>query len=145
MKIALGSDHAGLDVKNAVKERLAALGHEVMDLGTESDEQTDYQIYAHRVGKAVASGQAERGIVVCGSGIGVCIAANKVPGVRAALAYSEETAMLARAHNNSNVLCFGERTMDRGLIFRMLEIWLETPFDGGRHAPRVAKLEDIDS
>jgi len=145
MKIAIGSDHAGLEVKNAVKERLAALGHEVIDFGTTSPEQTDYQIYAHRVGKAVASGRAERGVVVCGSGIGVCIAANKVHGVRAALAYSEETAMLARAHNDSNVLCFGGKTMDRGLIFRMLEIWLKTPFDGGRHTPRVAKIEDVDS
>jgi ribose 5-phosphate isomerase B len=143
MKIAIGSDHAGFEVKNAVKEKLIALGHEVMDFGTMSPERTDYPDYAHLVGKAVASGKAERGVLVCATGIGMCIAANKVPGVRAALPYSEDTARLARAHNNSNVLCLGGRAMEKVFALRMLEIWLATPFDGGRHARRVDKLEDV--
>ena len=144
MRIAVGSDHAGLDVKNIVKERLEALGHEVTDLGTNSPARTDYPDYAHLVGKAVAAGKADRGVLVCATGIGMCIAANKVSGVRAALAYSEETARLSRAHNDSNVLCLGGRTMDLPLALSMLEIWLETPFDGGRHKPRVDKLEKTD-
>jgi RpiB/LacA/LacB family sugar-phosphate isomerase len=142
MKIAIGSDHAGYEVKEDVKGRLKALGHDVTDFGTNSTERTDYPDYAHAVGKAVASGQSERGVLVCATGIGVCIAANKVRGIRAALAYSEDTARLSRAHNDSNVLCLGARTMDEGLVMRMLEIWLVTPFDGGRHKPRVDRLEE---
>jgi ribose 5-phosphate isomerase B len=144
MKIAIGSDHAGFPVKEDLKKALAARGHDVLDVGTHSIERTDYPDYAHLVGKAVAGGRAERGILVCATGIGVCIAANKVPGVRAALPYSEETARLSRAHNDSNVLCLGGRTMDMDLATKMLDAWLATPFDGGRHKPRVDKLEKID-
>ncbi len=144
MKIAIGSDHAGLGLKNAIKERLESLGHEVVDFGTKTPDRTDYPDYAHLVGKAVASGAADKGVLVCASGIGMCIAANKVPGVRAALPYNEDTARLARAHNDTNVVCFGDKTQDHALVLRMLDIWLETPFDGGRHAPRVEKLEDLD-
>jgi ribose 5-phosphate isomerase B len=144
MRIAVGNDHAGLALKNAVKEKLKSLGHEVVDFGTDKPDRTDYPDYAHLVGRAVAGGRTERGVLVCATGIGVCIAANKVPGVRAALAYSEDTARLSRAHNDSNVLCLGGRTMDRSLALRMLEVWLSTAFEGGRHAPRVNKLEAID-
>jgi len=144
MKIAVGSDHAGFRLKEAVKAALVSLGHEVTDLGTTNETRTDYPDYAHLVAKAVAKGLAERGVLVCATGIGMCIAANKVPGVRAALAYSQETARLSRAHNDSNILCLGGRTMDEGLALRMLEVWLNTPFDGGRHTPRIRKLEDVD-
>jgi len=141
MKIALGSDHAGLDLKTAIKKRLADAGHKVDDFGTASPERTDYPDFAHEVARAVARGQDERGVLVCGTGIGMCIAANKVPGVRAALPYSEETAALSRQHNDSNVVCFGGRTMDWGLVMKMLDIWLDTPFEGGRHTRRVEDLE----
>jgi ribose 5-phosphate isomerase B len=144
MRIALGSDHAGFDLKMAVKRKLQSLGYAVDDFGTGSPERTDYQVYAHRVGRAVAARKAAKGVLVCGSGIGMCIAANKVPGVRAALAYSVETARLSRAHNDANVLCLGARTMDRRLVFRMIDAWLSTAFEGGRHAKRVNALEDVD-
>jgi len=116
----------------------------VDDFGTDSTTRTDYQVYAHRVARAVAARKAARGVLVCGTGIGMCIAANKVPGVRAALAYSVETARLSRAHNDANVLCLGGRMMSRRLVFRMIDAWLATAFDGGRHAKRVRALEDLD-
>lgn len=143
MKIAIGSDHAGLELKNEVKRQLEEMGHEVMDLGTLTTESTDYPIYAHLVARAVAEGQAERGVLACGTGIGMCIAANKVPGVRAALPYNEESAALARLHNDANILCLGGRTMDRELVRKMVKIWFETNFEGGRHSRRVGELEEI--
>lgn len=144
MRIAIGGDHAGFELKGEVRRRLEAAGHDVEDFGTRTPEITDYPVYAHRVGRAVVEGRAERGVVVCGSGMGVCIAANKVPGVRATLAWNEENAALARAHNDSNVLCLGGRTMDHATALRVLDVWLETPFDGGRHERRVEMLEKID-
>jgi len=145
MKIAVGSDHAGFEAKEEVKKQLKALGYEVIDFGANSTVSSDYPDFAHEVGKAVADGRAQRGILACGTGIGVCIAANKVPGIRAALAYDVETAKLSRLHNNSNVLCLGGRTMDAELRASMLKAWLETPFEGGeRHLRRIAKMERID-
>ncbi len=145
MKIAVGSDHAGFEAKEEVKRQLAGLGHEVVDMGAADTRSSDYPDYARRVGRAVAEGAAERGILACGTGIGVCIAANKVKGVRAALAYSAETAALSRRHNDSNVLCVGGRTMDSELRAQIVKAWLETPFEGGgRHSRRVAKIEEAD-
>jgi ribose 5-phosphate isomerase B len=144
VKIAIGSDHAGFELKGKVRRHLEAAGHDVEDMGVDSDQAADYPVYAHRVGKAVAQGHADRGVVMCGSGMGVCIAANKVHGVRATLAWNEENAHLARAHNDSNVLCLGGRTMDQELALRVLDVWLETPFEGGRHARRVRMLEETD-
>ena len=144
MKIAIGSDHAGFDAKEEVKRYIESLGHEVNDVGTYDRERTDYPDYAHKVTRLVTGGQAERGILVCGTGIGVCIAANKVRGIRAALPYSVETARLARAHNDTNVLCLGGRTMTRAQREEMTKVWLETPFEGGRHAKRIDKLEEAD-
>ncbi len=143
MKIAVGSDHAGFELKGKVIRHLGGLGHEILDVGTEGGEDTDYPIYAHRVGKKVVDGAAERGVVVCGSGIGACMAVNKVRGIRGALVWSEENARLAAAHNNANVLCLGGRTMDHELALRMIDIWLETPFDGGRHERRIEQIEDM--
>jgi ribose 5-phosphate isomerase B len=139
--IIIGSDHAGFDLKERVKEWLEQRGYEVEDAGARSPEQVDYPDYAHLVAAAVASGRRARGVVMCGTGIGVSIAANRHPGVRAAVVCSEETARLAREHNDANVLALGGRTTDPQLAERILDVWLKTPFAGGRHARRVAKIE----
>ena len=139
--IILGSDHAGFDLKEKVKKALDRLGVPYEDVGTRSTDSVDYPDYAHRVAEAVGNGRYARGIVVCGTGIGVSMAANRHPGVRAAVAYDEETARLSREHNDANVLALGSRSLDHGLAERILEIWLKTPFTGGRHAHRVAKIE----
>ncbi len=139
--VILGSDHAGLELKETVKKALERLGVPFEDVGTHSADSVDYPDFAHRVAEAVEKGRYKRGIVVCGTGIGVSIAANRHPGVRAAVAYSEETAWLSREHNDANVLALGGRTIAPGLAERILEVWLRTPFAGGRHARRVAKIE----
>jgi ribose 5-phosphate isomerase B len=145
MKIALASDHAGFAEKERLKPLLRELGLEVEDLGTVSEESVDYPDYARRVAEAVASGEAEQGLLVCGSGTGMAIAANKVQGVRAAVAWSEETARLARRHNDANVLALGARTTPEGDIPKIVRTWFETPFDGGRHSSRVEKIKEIEA
>jgi len=140
-RIILGSDHAGFDLKEEVKKALDRLGVPYEDVGTHSTDPVDYPDYAHRVAEAVETGRHTRGIVVCGTGLGVSMAANRHPGVRAAVAYDEETARLSREHNDANVLALGSRSLDHGLAERILEVWLKTPFAGGRHALRVAKIE----
>jgi ribose 5-phosphate isomerase B len=140
MKIAVGSDHRGFEVKRRVTQLLKQLGHEVLDYGAEGVESVDYPDYAFKVGRAVGSGEVERGILICGTGIGMCIAANKVPGVRAAPCHDSITAEMSRRHNDSNVLCLSADLLGVELIDRMLKIWLETEFEGGRHARRVDKI-----
>lgn len=140
MKIALGADHGGFPVKAALVRLLTRLGHTVLDFGTDSDASTDYPDYARRVGTAVARGRAERGLLVCGTGIGMSIAANKVPGVRAAVVWSDKTAALAAEHNGANVLCLGARVHARAVLERLVKIWLSTPFGEGRHARRLKKI-----
>ncbi len=145
MKIAIGSDHAGFELKEKVKTHLAELGHLVDDTGAvEKDPDDDYPRFAHRVARAVAKGRAERGVAICGSGIGACMAVNKVRGVRGALVWNEENARLASAHNNANVICLGGRTMDHDSALKMLDTWLETPFEGGRHQRRIEQIDDVD-
>jgi len=139
--VLLGSDHAGFALKEKLKETLARLGVPFEDLGTHSEEPVDYPDFAHPVAAAVASGRFRRGVVVCGTGIGVSMAANRHPGVRAAVAYDETTARLSREHNDANVLALGGRSLDHALAGRILEIWLTTLFAGERHARRVAKIE----
>jgi ribose 5-phosphate isomerase B len=139
--VILGSDHAGFDLKEKVKKALERLGVPYEDVGTHGPESVDYPDFAHRVAEAVGEGRYARGIVVCGTGLGVSMAANRHPGVRAAVAFDEETARLSREHNDANVLALGGRTLDPGLAARILEVWLKTPFAGGRHARRVAKIE----
>jgi ribose 5-phosphate isomerase B len=139
--IILGSDHAGFELKEKVKKTLDRLGVPFEDVGTHSADSVDYPDFAHRVAEAVEKGGYERGILVCGTGIGVSMAANRHPGVRAAVAHDEETARLSREHNDANVLALGGRTIDPVLADRILEVWLKTPFAGGRHARRVAKIE----
>jgi len=140
MKFSLGSDHAGFRYKEKVKELLASLGHEVKDCGTFSEEPVDYPLFIRPAAEAVASGECERGIVFGGSGNGEAMAANKVHGVRCALCWNEESARLSRQHNDANVLSLGERLIPEDMALSIVRIWLETPFDGGRHAKRVAML-----
>ncbi len=144
MKIALASDHAGYAEKERLKPLLADLGLEVEDLGTVSEESVDYPDYARRVAERVARGEAEQGVLVCGSGTGMAIAANKVQGVRAAVAWSEETARLARQHNDANVLALGARTTPPDEIPKIVRAWFNTAFDGGRHSGRVEKIKQLE-
>jgi ribose 5-phosphate isomerase B len=144
MRIALASDHAGYTEKERLKALLADLGVEFDDLGTVSEESVDYPDYARKVAEQVADGRVEQGLLVCGSGTGMAITANKVPGVRAAVAWSEETARLARQHNDANVLAIGARTTPPGDIPKIVRAWFETEFEGGRHAARVEKICDVE-
>jgi len=145
MKIAIGADHAGFELKNQLGAALRNSGHEVCDFGTNSAESTDYPDYARQVAKAVAAGTAERGVLVCGSGVGMSIAANKVRGVRAALGVNIEEVRLARAHNNANVLTLGARFIEPALADDLVKAFLETPFEGGRHERRVSKLSQMEN
>ena len=144
MRIALASDHAGYTEKERLKGVLSDLGVEFDDLGTGSEESVDYPDYARAVAERVADGRVEQGLLVCGSGTGMAITANKVPGVRAAVAWSEETARLARQHNNANVLAIGARTTPPADIPRIVRAWFATEFEGGRHAARVNKISDVE-
>jgi ribose 5-phosphate isomerase B len=144
MKIALASDHAGYSEKERLKTLLLDLGVEFDDLGTASDESVDYPDYARRVAEQVAAGRVEQGLLVCGSGTGMAITANKVRGVRAAVAWSEETARLARQHNDANVLAIGARTTPESDIPKIVRAWFSTDFEGGRHAARVAKISEVE-
>jgi ribose 5-phosphate isomerase B len=140
MKVALGSDHRGFDVKRRIGHVLQQLGHEVLDFGPSSGESVDYPDFAFRVAEAVSEKRAERGILICGTGIGMCIAANKVKGIRAAPCHDSITAEMSRRHNDANVLCLSADLLGEELIDRMVRIWLETEFEGGRHARRVEKI-----
>ena len=143
-KIALGADHAGFQIKEKLKATLDELGFEYEDVGTFSLESVDYPDFSQKVGERIESGEAEKGILVCGSGIGVAIAANKMHGVRAAQAWNEETARLSRQHNNANVLTIGARVIPETEIPKIVKAWLETDFEGGRHAGRVEKIMNLE-
>jgi ribose 5-phosphate isomerase B len=140
MKISIGSDHAGFEYKQAFVAMLREQGHEVIDCGTHSADSTDYPIWCIPAAEKVAKGEAEKGIVVGGSGNGEAIAANKVKGIRCSIAWSEETARLASQHNNANVLSIGERMVPLEMAKRLIDIWLSTPFEGGRHVNRIEEL-----
>ncbi len=144
MKIALASDHAGFSEKEKLKPLFNELGIEFTDLGTASESSVDYPDYAKKVAEQVANGSVDQGVLVCGSGTGMAITANKVPGVRAAVAWSEEIARLARRHNNANVLAIGARTTPEGDIPKIVRAWFDTAFEGGRHADRVGKITALE-
>lgn len=145
MRVAIGTDHAGYELKERLKRELVALGHEVVDMGTHSTEPVDYPDFCLPVGELVSRGEADRGVVLGGSGIGESIAANKVAGVRASVVTSDETARLTRQHNDSNVLALGARTNpDHAAVARWLRLWLDTPFEGGRHVVRLRKIHDYE-
>ncbi|MEP6938111.1 MAG: ribose 5-phosphate isomerase B [Chthoniobacterales bacterium] len=141
MKIALGTDHAGFRLKEKVKELLAVLGHETRDFGTFSEEAVDYPLFIRPAAEAVARGECERGIVFGGSGNGEAMTANKVRGVRCALCWNEETAVLSRQHNDANVLSLGQRVIPEETALAIVRVWLTTSFEGGRHAKRIAEIE----
>ena len=144
MKIAIASDHAGFELKEKIKKFLDDLGYEYKDFGTDSNESVDYPDYALKVAENVAKKEYDRGILICGSGIGMCMTANKVPGIRAALCHNVETAKLSREHNVANVLTFGSRMIDEKTAKDMVKVWLKTEFLGDRHLRRVNKMKDIE-
>ena len=144
MKIAVGSDHRGFAIRSKVVDLVRQLGHEAIDVGTFTPDAVDYPDIAADVSRKVSRGEVDRGILVCGTGLGMCIAANKVLGVRAAPCHDDLTAELSRRHNDSNVLCLSADMLGERLIDHMISIWLSTPFEGGRHARRVNKIIDLE-
>lgn len=144
MRIAIGADHRGFEERPKIVELVRKLGHEAIDLGSFTNGAVDYPDVAAEVGERVARGEADRGILACGTGLGMCIAANKIPGVRAAPCHDETTAEMSRRHNDANILCISAELLGERLIENMVKIWLETPFEGGRHARRVDKITEIE-
>ncbi len=142
-KIALASDHGGVELKNMLKEYLMSKGHTVLDLGVQCGEKSDYPDQALLVANALMKGAADRGVLLCGSGIGISIAANRLPGIRAALCHDEYTARMSRMHNDANVLVLGGRTLGTDLAKCMVDVWFDTGFEGGRHQPRIEKIDEI--
>lgn len=144
MKIAMGADHGGFSLKETIKQHLEEQGHEILDLGTYDTASCHYPVYAEKVARAVAAGQAERGILVCGTGIGMSIAANKIPGIRAAAVSDCFTAQATREHNDANILCLGERTVGPGLAMRIVDTYLAAQFQGGRHQTRLDMITALE-
>jgi ribose 5-phosphate isomerase B len=145
VKIALGADHGGYELKNEIRTHLEDHGIEILDFGTNSKESVDYPKYGFKVGQAILKGEADLGIVVCGTGLGISMSANKVPGIRAALCTETYSARMSREHNNANVLALGGRVTGVGLALDIVDIFIKTPFAGGRHARRVDLLTSIES
>lgn len=145
MKIAIGNDHAGIDLKPVVVEYLTSLGHEIIDLGTNTKESCSYTVSSKLVGEAVANQSVDGGILICGTGVGISIAANKVKGVRAACVSEPYSAALSKQHNNSNIICFGSRVVGEGVAILIVKSWLEATFEGGRHSTRVDMISEIEA
>lgn len=144
MKVAIASDHAGLELKAEIHQLLKEHQIELLDFGTETTDSVDYPDYGIRVAEAVSTGQVQRGILVCGTGVGMSIVANKFPRVRAALCYDPQTAKISRQHNDSNILVLGGRVLEDKTALEMVRVWLETEFEGGRHVRRVQKISEIE-
>ena len=144
MKIAIGNDRNGIDYKNRLTEHLVALGHTVVNRGTDEDFPADYPVHGERVGRMVASGECDRGIVICATGIGICMSADKVKGVRAGMAYNDDVARLMRVHNDANVIGFGQDFMTYEEVERRTDIFLTTDFAGGYHETRIQQIRDIE-
>ena len=144
MKIAMGNDHTAIELKNIIKEFVEEKGYEVLDLGTNSTESCDYPVYGEKVGRAVAGGEADLGIVICGTGVGISLAANKVPGIRAAVCSEPYTARLSVQHNNANIIAMGARVVGPELAKMILDEFFGARFEGGRHAARVDLIRDIE-
>ncbi len=145
MKIAIGNDHSAVDLKNTITDYLVSLGYDVINLGTDSKESCDYPVYGEKVGRAVADGTADLGIAICGTGVGISLAANKVKGIRACVCSEPYTARLSRMHNNSNVLAFGARVVGDELAKMIVKEWLDAEYEGGRHQRRVDMLMEIEN
>ena len=144
MRIAIGCDHGGIVLKPAVLEYLRGKGHEVVDFGSFDNERVDYPVYAEKVARAVASGDCEKGVLLCGTGIGMSIAANKVKGIRAAVLSDEFSAAACSAHNNANILCLGGRVVTPEKAVKLTDLWLTTPFEGDRHVRRLDMIAAIE-
>jgi len=140
MRVAVGSDHRAIEFKDIIKRVVSEMGGEAVDFGAHSTESADYPDFAFPVAKAVARGECDRGVLVCGTGIGMSIAANKVRGIRAAVVHDEKTAALSRQHNDANVLCMGSAVVDAATLESCVRVWLSTAFEGGRHARRLEKI-----
>lgn len=145
MKIAIGCDHVGYELKKRVIDHLTEKGHEVVDFGTDSTERTDYPIYGEKAANAVASSECDRGIVICGTGIGISISANKVKGIRCVVCSEPYSALLSRQHNDTNMLAFGSRVVGGDLALMIVDAWLSGEYEGGRHAKRVQMISDIEN
>lgn len=145
MKIAIGNDHSAVELKNIIVKFLQEKGYEVLNVGTDSEESCDYPVYGEKVGRAVVSGEADLGIAICGTGLGISLAANKVKGVRACVCSEPYTAVMSRRHNNCNVLCFGARVVGSELAKMIVEEWLKAEFEGGRHQRRVDLIMEIEN
>ena len=145
MKIAMGADHGGYSLKEVVKKHLVEAGHEVLDLGTHDTDSCNYPVYAEKVAYAVADKEADLGVLICGTGIGMSIAANKVKGIRAAAVSDCFTAQATREHNDSNIICLGERIVGPGLAMRIVDTWLEASFQGVRHQTRVDMITELEN
>jgi len=141
LKIAIGSDHAGYELKEYLKQKLKEKDYHLIDAGTETDASVDYPDFGIKVAKLVSDGEVERGILICGTGVGMSITANKVRGIRAALVYDLYTAIQSRKHIDANILVLGGRVTGKGLAEEIVKVWLDTPFDGGRHKRRIEKIE----
>ena len=144
MKVAVGADHGGLEVKRRVVAHCERAGYQVLDLGTDTPDSVDYPVYAKNVAQAVARGEADRGVLICTNGVGMCMAANKVPGIRAALVRIPENAARSRAHNDANILCLAGGVDAALELEKVLETWFATEFEGGRHARRVGLMMELD-
>jgi len=144
MKVAVASDHRGFRLKSRILDKLTTLGHEAINYGPENQDSVDYPDFAVKVAKAVADGEIDRGVLICGTGMGMCIAANKFNGVRATACHDEVTAEMSRRHNDANVLCLSAELLSEQLVDRMIEIWIVTEFEGGRHARRLQKISDLE-
>ncbi len=144
MKLALACDHGGFRLKNVIKTELEKQGYEIIDFGCYSEESVDYPDYAYKAAKAVSNGECEKGIVICGTGIGVSITANKVKGIRCALCHDVFSAKATRNHNDSNMLAMGQRVIGEGLALEIVNAWLSSDFEGGRHINRVEKIKEIE-
>lgn len=144
MKIAIGNDHAAVELKFIIKEHLEAKGHEVLNVGANTTESVDYPAIGEHVGRMVASGEAEIGVLICGTGVGISIAANKVKGVRACVCSEPYTAKLSKMHNNSNIIAFGARVVGSEMAKMIVDTWMETEYEGGRHQRRVDLLDAIE-
>ena len=142
MKVVIGSDHAGYRLKESVKNFLIGKGMDVEDVGTHSEESTDYPLYAEKVARYIQDGKAERGILICGTGIGMSISANKFRGIRASLCTNEYMARMSRRHNNANILCLGSRVVGEDLALSIVSAWLDEEFEGGRHLKRLTIIEE---
>lgn len=142
--IAIGSDHAGPEAKSHIKDMLESIGETVIDCGTQGPHSVDYPDYAQKVGQLIQTGAADWGVLICGTGIGISIAANKMKGIRAALCHNPMTAQMARAHNNANVLCLGARVLEPATMLELVRVFRETTFEGGRHQNRIDKIHQLE-